>query len=330
MKRLQFVDSIKGFAIICVVLGHVANGYIGEGLTNGIYSDLHKFVYAFHMPLFFMVSGYLFDRGYFSDNGLQTGRFRTQLINLICLYFLYCLLTAGSKMLFGAYAINQVTVKDLLYIPIKPIQHYWYLYVLAIYYCIFSRPVIYRQNCAILLSVTLILSVASHWIPLAVPFEMRRLLHNMFFFCSGIAMNRKEGAKRPGYLCFLLLPVILLLYILFWNNERSLYDIPIVSTILGIACSLFIWEVFRQYDFPGKSRVLSFAGKHSLEIYLLHSFVVTAERTVFRKLNIRNEILIILISTITGVIIPVIISMISRKIKIYRFLFSPYKAKAKE
>lgn len=31
-KRISWIDSLKGFAILCVVLGHVADGYLG-GLT---------------------------------------------------------------------------------------------------------------------------------------------------------------------------------------------------------------------------------------------------------------------------------------------------------
>ena len=330
MKRLPFIDSIKGFAIICVVLGHVANGYIGEGFTHGIYHDVYNAVYAFHMPLFFMVSGFLFRRVYFSENGIRAERFRTQVINLICLYFIYCLLLGGSKMFFGRYVVNPVTVKDLLLIPVRPVQHFWYLYVLVIYYCIFSRAFVYRQSKALLLVLTFGLSVASHWIPAMVPCEIKRLLFNMFFFCLGTVLADTDSVRKPKYLCFLLLPVIFALYILFWNNEKNLNEILLVSSVLGTACSLFFWEVFRQYDLLGKNRILSFVGKYSLEIYLLHSFVLTPERTLFRRINISNDIVILLISTVTGVIIPILISVICRKIGIHRFLFSPYKKKTAE
>lgn len=28
-ERINWIDSLKGFAMICVVLGHVADGYLG-------------------------------------------------------------------------------------------------------------------------------------------------------------------------------------------------------------------------------------------------------------------------------------------------------------
>lgn len=47
-KRLIYLDYIKGIAVILVVLGH----------CSGIYS-LNKIIGSFHMPLFFLISGYL-------------------------------------------------------------------------------------------------------------------------------------------------------------------------------------------------------------------------------------------------------------------------------
>ena len=49
-ERKKYIDIAKGIGILLVLIGHIDWGnYI---LTNTIYS--------FHMPLFMMVSGYLF------------------------------------------------------------------------------------------------------------------------------------------------------------------------------------------------------------------------------------------------------------------------------
>ena len=327
MKRLPFVDSIKGFTIICVVLGHVANGYIGEGISMGIYYSIYNFVYAFHMPLFFMISGFLFDRAYFTDGILKKERVKAQIINLICLYFIYCLLLGGSKTMFGEFVNNQVTVMDLFRIPIQPIQQYWYLYVLVICYIIFRLPVIYRLNSAIIFPVTLGLCILSHWIPLTFPCEIKRLLYHILFFYAGITLSKTNKIRIPKFSFLLLLPLIVLLYFLFWNNEKELDDILLVNITLGLSCSLFFWEMFRQFKALCENRFLLFVGKYSLEIYLLHTFIVTANRTMFHKLNINNEFLIILLSTSTGVLIPIFCSFVCKKTHLYRTLFSPYKGK---
>lgn len=51
-KRICWVDNAKGIAIIMVVAGHV--GFLPELLHNAIY--------AFHMPLFFILSGLFIDK----------------------------------------------------------------------------------------------------------------------------------------------------------------------------------------------------------------------------------------------------------------------------
>lgn len=53
--RILYLDNIKGFAILLVVLGHCIQ------FSNPKFDDdfLFRFIYSFHMPLFFMVSGYV-------------------------------------------------------------------------------------------------------------------------------------------------------------------------------------------------------------------------------------------------------------------------------
>ena len=47
-ERYTWIDCIKGIGIFLVVLGHIyKDNYIGQ------------WIYSFHMPLFFMLSGYL-------------------------------------------------------------------------------------------------------------------------------------------------------------------------------------------------------------------------------------------------------------------------------
>lgn len=49
--RIAWVDAMKGVAIICVVIGH------SIGVRVGL---LHKFLYCWHIPIFFFLSGYVY------------------------------------------------------------------------------------------------------------------------------------------------------------------------------------------------------------------------------------------------------------------------------
>ena len=69
-KRLDYIDSIKGFAIFLVVMGHVIPWtFLSVSEAQAIDKPmlLWKIVYAFHMPLFIFVSGYLFGQSHFNS-----------------------------------------------------------------------------------------------------------------------------------------------------------------------------------------------------------------------------------------------------------------------
>lgn len=50
--RISYVDKLKGFAILFVVMGHVTE--YGLGVKN---SPFNLFYFSFHMPLFMFLSG---------------------------------------------------------------------------------------------------------------------------------------------------------------------------------------------------------------------------------------------------------------------------------
>jgi len=49
------LDRAKGFAIILVVLGHLAENFMDN--THDLLGVFHYYIYCFHMPFFFVLSG---------------------------------------------------------------------------------------------------------------------------------------------------------------------------------------------------------------------------------------------------------------------------------
>ena len=48
-KRIEWIDALKGFLIVCVTIGHC-----------NVWPPLERYIYSFHMLVFFAVSGFLF------------------------------------------------------------------------------------------------------------------------------------------------------------------------------------------------------------------------------------------------------------------------------
>lgn len=55
-KRLVWADSLKGWLIILVVLGHAIQNTLGVECDN---DHLWNIIYSFHMPAFMAISGFL-------------------------------------------------------------------------------------------------------------------------------------------------------------------------------------------------------------------------------------------------------------------------------
>ena len=70
-QRLEYIDSIKGFAILLVVMGHVIPWSFESFDTVVSMSPtpilLWQIIYSFHMPLFMFVSGILFGLSHFDS-----------------------------------------------------------------------------------------------------------------------------------------------------------------------------------------------------------------------------------------------------------------------
>ena len=113
MQRLHYIDSIKGLAIFLVVMGHVL-AWLFTDYNVALEADkpmfLWKVIYAFHMPLFIFVSGFLFG---FS-------KFDTLKGYVIKMY-------KKTKMLLVPYIVCGILV--YLWRGVRPLT-YWYLLTL--------------------------------------------------------------------------------------------------------------------------------------------------------------------------------------------------------
>lgn len=60
MKRIEYIDTAKGYLMIIVVLGHVLV-VLNPGYGKLYYTAPQAFICTFQMPAFFIIHGILFD-----------------------------------------------------------------------------------------------------------------------------------------------------------------------------------------------------------------------------------------------------------------------------
>lgn len=70
-------------------------------------------------------------------------------------------------------------------------------------------------------------------------------------------------------------------------------------------------------------RLLSYLGRHSLEIYTIHAFVVGVIRPVARMAGIHNYWIACILGIVLSIFVPVFISWILKKLRIWNVFYRP-------
>jgi len=324
--RERWVDAIKGMAILCVVMGHTLDGVISRVLyveANNVLTWIFDVIYAFHMPLFMTISGFLFYKAYFVDGEVIREKLNKQILNLVLLYFIYCLIYGLMKLPLSMFVKSDVGLKDILLIPICPLGPYWYLYAMIILYLIFGLDIVNKINQYVVLIVLFFVSIFSQFVSIGNLLGIQRIMFLAFFFYFGkILINFIEKKK---YVVMGLFVGAIILFILFNQKCDTKIQYALLRSCIafglttGICCIAFSLKSFLSKKIGA---FLCYFGEHSLEIYVLHVFFVTGLNIIFDKLNILG-IVGLLLTFILAVLMPIICAIILRKIKLYNFFFKP-------
>jgi fucose 4-O-acetylase-like acetyltransferase len=332
-NRILYLDCCKGFAIIAVVLGHIADGYLKADIFNDkawFLESLFNVIYLFHMPLFFCLSGMAFYIAYCRKK--NTKKWMIQLANLIWDYFLFSAIMWVMKFVFSGSVNNEVFIRDFFLLPVKPIGEYWFLYALSLFY-IFAwfTSNNNRKMEVVILSIAFIVSCINAYIPYSGIFPIKTLIYYYVFFDLGTILGRAEingGGilkKKAVASIAVLLTITSIIGVLYFHVNVS--RLPVLATLCGTISMLAIIFVFRKYV---SLSVLQILGKYSLDIYLLHSFFTAANRKLLFKMGIDKFSLNILSNFILSICLPIGISIVLKKFRIYRYFFKPFEMRTEK
>lgn len=329
--RVEWIDTLKGFAIVCVVLGHIADGYLNAGMfpeSKQLLHNLFNVTYMFHMALLFTLSGLTFQMAYGSklrDSG--KARIRAQVINLISLYVLYCVLNWVFKMIASGYVNQKVRAWDILLIWGKPVYPYWYFYVLIVFYLLFGSAFIHRitiNNSMPLMLLLVTISALSGFINTKGWFEIQHILFYSAFFYLGIMyVEKKVQLLFNPIMTGALSLTSLAIAVIYWDSESFIWVIPVVNTIVAIGIVVGIICLFSRAEVASQKGLLNYLGKSSLEIYVLHCFFTAGNRVIFSKLGIDNVYISVILNLTCSIYGSLLFAFITKKMRIYDLFFKP-------
>ena len=247
-NHINEIDTIRGVFILLMVAFHLV--YIEQQ-----YPYCKQIVYAFHMPSFLLISGYLMS----IHKGIRHFT-RTILLYALPYFLIESAYIAAASIVPIHEHIKVFTIevftKTLFTHPIGP---YWYLQSLIIfgttYFCIFSINRLSTLSRIILCGI-IIHIISKHVVSCS-------LYYGLFFF-SGVVLRQSKITFQQFFQPSFFSPLALLLLTINQTNLKSGTVAQIFIAYLSISTTL----LFIKACGPFVNRQINFIGRNTLPIFL--------------------------------------------------------------
>lgn len=322
-SRLHAIDSAKGIGIILVVFGHAWRGAMGAGLipTSGLFELVDRAIYAFHMPLFFFLSGLLFLETLrkYATGSLLRGR----ISRLLWPMALWTWVFFGLKLFAGQSANTPVALAEFPIIPLPPYEHLWFLWALFLCQSLlilgYATPIGRFSDASLrwgAAAAALVLALVNPF--LSVPsFIWGPMVEHFPYFLAGIAAGGLSGL-RPSVLTGALAAAAFFLLLSSVGGEKA-------AVILSLALVLLAWQAWRCADRSAADvgpvlEGLRYLGQVSMVIYLTHTIFSAALRIAMLSVGVNNLFLVLVATTAVGLIAPVFVLVAARRAGLTKLL----------
>ncbi|WP_458459409.1 acyltransferase family protein [Pseudobutyrivibrio sp.] len=321
-KRDIWVDNVKVIACILVVLGHFFQSMVKANLLadSFAYNLFEDTIYYFHVPLFFICSGYLYQK-YSVVNDISAWKINVlkKLIALGIPYFVFSFATWILKKVFAS-SVN-TEIGGLGYTLFKhPTSPYWYLYILFVLFVItWTSKNVNQQYLMLVISVCMKLAY-TFGVSTGL-YIIDNTLANCVWFVLGMTMAYGVIKMTNAMMSILLFMVFLLGSAL---TELGYIHFKLQGFIWALmACYSVISLSHYLYNNGVQSEYMATIAKYTMPIFLMHTLFAAPFRSVLIKLGVDNLIIHIVIGLVASFVCPVIAMIIMEKIKPLDFMIYP-------
>lgn len=266
--RSKHVDVMKGLGMLCVVAGHIYSGFTSE------------LIYVFHMPLFFFISGSLFNK---KENLKQY--FETKAVHFLIPYLSFLLIFHFGLNLPKLVSDSSDGIFQYIYSGIVGGETlhghtgvFWFVTCLFITQQIANYIMVKCHNVRLLLIVAILLCVSyvnSLFFPnYYLPWSLNVVFAALPIFLIGYLYNKKIRINTLFLLgCLAIIIIIVLKYEGFsYDMKNAQYGIPF-ATLLGSLLMIFLIKNLAQLISKNQSVILYIlveTGRSSMIIMYLH------------------------------------------------------------
>jgi len=318
MKRdkINWLLILQAWAMLWVVIGHSPISLDNMPIYVQI---LYNVAYSFHMPLFIMISGYLFCMTRLTDGGKKwslTMIIKDKLVRLGIPYLFFTIIAMFLKSLFPQDMARQAdfSIKEFIHAFLfpgdGPLGELWFIAVLM---WAFALTPLWRYSFERLYIVVLLLLLlfGIHLIPQFVPVDIHflsinQLMYNLIWFYIGILVFQFKILTFVDNSLYWWI-FISLGSVLYYISD--LYGLADLQTIFAICFSYGLARIMNTYVGGGFS---SFRD-YTYQIYLMGIFAQIAVKMVYKRVDMPYWGAF-LACVLVGLYVPVIVSKIVQRI----------------
>ena len=314
--RDRSLDLGKGLAIL---LGHSILYHPIQMISVPWCHTLERFIASFNMPMFFIISGYLFSKTRKSTKELYKGKTMRILVPYL---FTMLILVCVKLVLPVSMSYNSATeggIKSLIINALLYGGDRWFVYTLFLIFVLLIPVRDFLKNKWVDLTLMAVLIVVFFLDFLPTIFALDKVFHFMVFFIAGYALNEyypsiKAWALRWWWLVYAVFIMANIVFI------ETFCRIPFVFRfILPFTGTLAVMTMAFQFEkVIEKSKVaqyVEYCGKYSLQFYLFTFCYPLIRWGIVSVLHVTNPFIILISVFVLQLITITIIVEITRRIK---------------
>jgi fucose 4-O-acetylase-like acetyltransferase len=324
--REVWIDAAKGIGISLVVIGHAWRGIDGAGLLealpDGLFAAIDRRIYAFHMPLFFMLAGLFAVPAILR---LSAGAYVSNRVwRLFYPLVLWTYIFGMTKYLAGDLANKPVSLHEVFLSPVPGRWQFWFLwalFVLQMGLFLLGPALREERRQGPVVWGLLLSSIAVQAVPL--PHELHYWTSNALKYLPYMALGMVFA--RLGKACLQaerLGPIYLLIFssmlMLVPTLEKS--GIPYLMTAGLLSLSMIGGVIWWTSHYTALVATLAMIGRHSMIIFLSHTIFSAGMREALIASGVHAASIHMALATGVGVVMPLLLAHASSRITNTRIL----------
>lgn len=338
-NRLTYIDVAKGGAILIVVTGHLVQfNFDGKSAAS-----VFNFIGSFQMPLFFFLSGFVaaLSRNKITGTGAYS-YLKKRAMSLLVPFVVWGLIIPVFFS-FNIFNPHEWLIKlyDLLKQPDKGPWFILTLFFIQVWFLILSLiGNMSKRNPLLLETMAAVIIIAGCYLG-------ERITNSSYYFSYQYTICFLVGYFVNRYFSNYLAPqkndgnnkwtslVIYFSFLAFWflSTRFDFWNSPgVMRMAAGLAVSLCVIYIAQRIDVTKyfSTRLLSLIGRHTLEIYVTHYYVIVF---LFHHINVSQVrpiplfVVTIIISTFISVLVVFFAKIISYMPFMDTILYGKFKKK---